>query len=61
MSFLILITIFSKSLIKFDGSSEINGLKISGVVDLKAIDESWKSKQENQRRPVEAGQESSDG
>ena len=45
----------------FYGSLEISGLKISGVVDLKVVSESWKSKQESQRKPVEAGQESSDG
>ena len=44
-----------------DSSSEISGLKILGIVDLKAVGESWKNKQESQRRPVEAGQESSDG
>ena len=44
-----------------DGSSEISGLEISGVVDLRVVGESWKSKQKSQRRPVEAGQESSDG
>ena len=44
-----------------DSSTEISGLKIPDIVDLKAFGESWKSKQESQRRPVEAGQESSDG
>ena len=44
-----------------DGSSEISKLEISGVVDLRVVDESWKSKQESQRRPVEVGKESSNG
>ena len=43
-----------------NGSMEISELKISCVVDLKVVGESWKSKQESQRSPVEAGQESSD-
>ena len=43
-----------------DSSSEIGGLKISSVVDLKVVGESWKNKQESQRRLVEASQESSD-
>ena len=44
-----------------DGSLKISGLEISGVVDLRIVGEFWKSKQENQRRPVEASQESSGG
>ena len=48
-------------MIIIDSSSEISGLKISGVVDLNVVSESWKNKQESQRRLVEAGQESSDG
>ena len=49
------------NLAEFDGSLEISGLKISDVVDLKVVGESWKNKQESQRRPVEVDQESSDG
>ena len=41
-----------------DDPWEISRLKISGVDDLRA--ESWKNRK-NQRRPVEAGQRSSDG
>ena len=44
-----------------NGSSEISGLEISGIVYLRVVGESWKSKQESQKRPVEAGQESFDG
>ena len=44
-----------------DSSTEISGLKILGVVDLRVVGESWKSKQESQRRPVKVGQESSNG
>ena len=44
-----------------DGSSEISRLEISGIVDLWVVGESWKSKQESQRRPVKVGQESSNG
>ena len=44
-----------------DGASEISGLKILGVVDLRVVGESLKSKQESQRRPVKVGQESSNG
>ena len=49
------------NLAEFDGSLEISGLKISDVVDLKVVGESWKSKQESQKRPMEASQESSNG
>ena len=38
--FVFLIAFFSKVRINTDGSSEISGLKIPGVVDLKVVDES---------------------
>ena len=44
-----------------DDASFISELKIYNVIDLRVVGESWKGKQESQRRPVEAGQESSDG
>ena len=44
-----------------NGSMEISELKISSIVNLKVVGESWKSKQESQKRPMEASQESSNG
>ena len=42
-----------------DESSDISGLKVPGLDEF--VTGSWENKQKTQRRPVEAGQEPSDG
>ena len=47
------------SLVYGDESCDISGLKVLGLDEF--VTGSWKNKQKTQRRPVEAGQEPSDG